>query len=124
MVKLTIPYPRGYRHIGSYDIGRIGFYMATVTAGIPQSNSRRAGWNCRYGLLERERFTKGLTMDSRTASPLFKISEAADYLRVGPKKIHDLCNAGRLTRFKIGSLTFIHFDDLNTFIESQRASEV
>jgi excisionase family DNA binding protein len=55
--------------------------------------------------------------------PLMTYAEAADYLAVTPRMLERLLRAKTLPKVPIRGVRRIHIDDLNAYIEGQRAAE-
>lgn len=49
-------------------------------------------------------------------SPYMSVAEAAEYMRCQPQRVYDLCSARRLTKFKDGSRTLLHRDEIDAYL--------
>ena len=59
-------------------------------------------------------------MTTTTTEPLtYSVSEAADALRIGLRKMHYLLATGAIPSFKIGSRRLVAAADLRAFVEQQ-----
>ena len=56
-------------------------------------------------------------------NPLLSVTEAADYLRCKPKRIHDLCSQRRLEFEKDGSRTLIRRRALDAYLEKGQPAQ-
>jgi len=59
----------------------------------------------------------------KSESPIYTVQEAAEYLRVCERTIHNYLKQGRLKKLtNYGRSVRFHLDDLNAFIEQGRQS--
>ncbi len=51
-----------------------------------------------------------------TSSPYLTVTEAADYMRCKPPRVHDLCSQGRLPRVKDGARLLVRRADVDAYL--------
>jgi excisionase family DNA binding protein len=65
-----------------------------------------------------------LPAGSTLTSPYLSVTEAAEYLRAKPQRVHDLLSARKLTRYKEGRRTLVSRTELEAHVTATRRSRV